>query len=720
MNYNLLNIKNILLFFVVVIALIVLCSIILFINKHSQLQNQFAYFKFEQSVTALAQQLDKEIELGKQNVYRLKKYVSILDSKSENMNDKIAFLQNLMADNLQFEKNHYSHYIAIEPYHAQRLFNHRGKLLLVYKNIALHNTKKYNNPQYMLQKSFNEPSYANNPRNAWYYMSKYHFKTKGKAPVDMQITPIYFDQDYTNNVPVFSISQGFKLMQTFTGVVGISILADPFFEEVENQKLGETGGMLLVDSKKGLLLSKIGKIGSRQLSFINATERQYFYLKQPFWKKVLNQNISYIEVKNGNGNLYSLSSKKLGTLPWTLVSYQQTSELKQGNFYGIFIISGTIIFISLMIMVGVFFKTLILPISNLLNTIQGLSQSPSKVLVSRKSVTEIRLLAKVFRQLASDILKTSSESYEYLMHLEASRLIQAKQKEQIKRYHSQLVKNRRKMQNAHEKIQKARLQIQKARVEIQKYKLEAKRAKVQSDTANQVKSHFLANMSHDLRTPMNAIIGYTEMLQEDAKEQKQEDFLPDLQKIHGASYHLLDLINNLLDLSKMESSKMDLYIDTFDIAPMIQDVASTIAPLLEKQSNILKVNCDSALGTMSTDLTKLRRNLFTLLSNATKFSKQSTISITVTRESVNLMDWILFRITDQGIGMTKEQIQKLFQAFIPADTTHTHLYSSSGLGLAITKQFCQIMGGDIVVESELGQGCTFIMRLPVHTNLPEN
>ena len=116
MNYNLLNIKNILLFFVVVIALIVLCSIILFINKHSQLQNQFAYFKFEQSVTALAQQLDKEIELGKQNVYRLKKYVSILDSKSENMNDKIAFLQNLMADNLQFEKNHYSHYIAIEPY----------------------------------------------------------------------------------------------------------------------------------------------------------------------------------------------------------------------------------------------------------------------------------------------------------------------------------------------------------------------------------------------------------------------------------------------------------------------------------------------------------------------------------------------------------------------------------------------------------------------------
>jgi len=264
------------------------------------------------------------------------------------------------------------------------------------------------------------------------------------------------------------------------------------------------------------------------------------------------------------------------------------------------------------------------------------------------------------------------------------------------------------MKNYHAETQKARLQLQKARVEIQKHKLEAQRSKVQAQAAAQAKAQFLANMSHELRTPMNAIIGYTEILQEDARDQGYDDFIPDLQKIHGASYHLLDLINNLFDMS----SKMELYIETFDIAPMIQDISATVMPLLEKQSNILRIDCDNALGTMTTDLTKVRQNLLNLLSNANKFSKQNTILLMVTRETVEDIDWITFQVTDHGIGMTAVQMQKLFQAFTQVDSSPTRRYGGSGLGLAITKQFCQIMGGDITVQSQFGQGATFIMRLP--------
>jgi signal transduction histidine kinase len=167
-------------------------------------------------------------------------------------------------------------------------------------------------------------------------------------------------------------------------------------------------------------------------------------------------------------------------------------------------------------------------------------------------------------------------------------------------------------------------------------------------------------------------------------------------------------------MSKIESSQLDLYIETFDIAPMIHDLAATIAPLMEKQSNILKVSCDNALGTMSADLTKVRQNLLNLLSNANKFSKQSTIALVVMRECIDDIDWILFRITDQGIGMTTEQVRKLFKAFMQVDGSPTRRFGGSGLGLAITKQFCEIMGGEITVESQFGKGSTFIMRLPAN------
>ncbi len=708
MKIKTLSIKSILLFFVAVITLILMLSIVMFVNQNRQLENDKAYLPLQQTVAQFAQRLDREIESATQTVHRLKRTVSILNTAATEEN--LTFIQQSMAENLQFETNHFSSYIALEPFKARQYFNQRGKLLLVHKDIELRNTIKYNKPQYTLQKSWNDPSYANDPRKSWYYLSKHSS--------DIQITPIYFDADYTHR-SVFSISKGLHKHRTFEGVVGVSILVDTFFEEIENHKLGNTGGLFLADFKTGLLLSKIGDVGSPQLAFLNAKERDALNLyrkdiKQPFWKNILNKDIPSIEVKNNEGEDYTLSSQKLKLLQWTLVSYQRTEELKEDNSLSRFpfITVAVIILILLAAMVLVFFKTLILPLSELLQMTHKITgQSSRRLQRNQWVVIELRHIAEMVTKMAKKAVKINSERLECLKRLQASRLAQAEKTQQRERCYTELKKVKLETHHFQEEMQKAHLQIQKARIELQKHKLESKRAKVQTHAANQAKEQFLANMGIELRTPMNAIMGYTEILQEDAREQGLSDLIPDLQNIHGASYHLLDLINNLFDMSRIESSQMDLYIETFDIAPMIQDVVATISPLLVNHSNLLKVLCDPALGTMSADLTKVRQNLLNLLTNANKFSQQSTISLTVMRETVEGVDWILCRVADQGIGMTQEQIKKLFQAFMQIDIIGIRK-SGNGLGLAITKKFCQIMGGDIWVESQVGEGSTFTMRLP--------
>jgi len=243
--------------------------------------------------------------------------------------------------------------------------------------------------------------------------------------------------------------------------------------------------------------------------------------------------------------------------------------------------------------------------------------------------------------------------------------------------------------------------------------LEARR---QAEAANRAKSNFLASMSHELRTPLNAIIGYSEMLQEDAVEADQEDFVPDLVKIHSSGKHLLALINDILDLSKIEAGKMDLYLDEFDLGDVVRQVATTIRPLVEKNSNEFSLRIDGELGTMISDQTRLRQVLLNLLSNASKFTENGTISLEVRRfvPEDGETDQIELLVRDTGIGMTPEQISKLFQPFTQAEASTATKYGGTGLGLTISRRFCRMMGGDIVVDSEEGTGSTFTVHLPAH------
>jgi signal transduction histidine kinase len=254
----------------------------------------------------------------------------------------------------------------------------------------------------------------------------------------------------------------------------------------------------------------------------------------------------------------------------------------------------------------------------------------------------------------------------------------------------------------------------------------------QLEAASQRKSQFLANMSHELRTPLNAIIGYSEMLQEEAEEIGEQAFIPDLQKVNAAGKHLLGLINDILDLSKIEAGRMDLYLETFDVRQLVTDVQAIVQPLMDKNGNRLVIECPGDVGSMHADLTKLRQTLFNLLSNAAKFTSGGSIELRVgscesrvasadgdsaplaTRNS----QLVTFSVSDTGIGMTEEQLSRLFEAFSQAEASTRSRYGGTGLGLAISRHFCRLMGGDLTVTSVYGRGSTFTGRLPMMVEEP--
>lgn len=231
--------------------------------------------------------------------------------------------------------------------------------------------------------------------------------------------------------------------------------------------------------------------------------------------------------------------------------------------------------------------------------------------------------------------------------------------------------------------------------------------------ASRAKSDFLANMSHELRTPLNAIIGYGEMLQEEVGENDHTEYSSDLDRIVGSGRLLLSLINDVLDLSKIEAGKMEVHIEEFDLEAFARDIESTVTPLVNKNANTIEHRAGGTLGTMRSDPTKVRQVLFNLLSNASKFTRDGVITLEVEREVVpDGEDWITFRVRDTGIGMTAEQQGRVFEAFSQAEETTARDYGGTGLGLAITQQFCEILGGSVTCESTPGVGSTFEVRLP--------
>ncbi len=236
-------------------------------------------------------------------------------------------------------------------------------------------------------------------------------------------------------------------------------------------------------------------------------------------------------------------------------------------------------------------------------------------------------------------------------------------------------------------------------------------ARREAEDASASKSRFLANTSHELRTPLNAIIGYSEMLEEELSDAGQMEYLPDLQRIRSAGKHLLSLINDILDLSKIEAGKMELFVDAFHVRDAVDDVCTTIRPLLEKNGNAFRLVGDADLGTMRSDATRLRQVLLNLLSNASKFTERGTITLEVHHERAN-GGWLSFAVSDTGIGMTPDQLDRVFDAFSQAEAATASKYGGTGLGLPISRRFCQMMGGDITVSSTLGEGSTFLVRLP--------
>ncbi len=267
--------------------------------------------------------------------------------------------------------------------------------------------------------------------------------------------------------------------------------------------------------------------------------------------------------------------------------------------------------------------------------------------------------------------------------------------------------------------------------QLKKTEEQLQKAKIIAEEASAAKSAFLANMSHELRTPLNAILGYSEILQEELDLAERDELISYMKRIEGAGAHLLGLINDILDLSKIEAGKMELHMESLDISSLIRDIASTIQPLMQKNGNTLEICGDETLGWMWADITKLRQTLLNLLSNAAKFTRQGQVTLEVFRgsqveASSPALDrrpptpaGVIFRVKDTGIGMSAEQLNKLFQPFSQADSSTTRQYGGTGLGLTISQRFCMMMGGTIEVESTLGEGSIFTVYLPTRLeNIP--
>lgn len=689
--------------------------------SHYQIAEKEAVQHLENFADGQAQQLNNELTQAQRGVERLKGAVSWILEKTPNPEIRNTFLQNWMADNLRQSNYVMSFYVALDKETSKEYFEKNAVLNISYKDSPRNRQSESKKFHY---KSWFDGNYLSNEREIRFHLSKDSDK--------IQFSPFYFDKNYLRE-SVMTLSQR-VLNGKVHGVVGADILADNFLGDIQKQRIGKTGGMVLFDSNSGLLLTETvsehnGGESIPAKNFLGTRNRMQYNVfsgsQQTFWQNILKQATTHPQFNGDDGKRYTLMSRPLKGVNLTLLIFQQDSELYAiediGGYFG-----GMVVFILGISILGLMYLQIEKPLQNLSKILkrwpvqtesgEWLWEFPDQGCFEIRSVNKQlhQMLALQLIQ-SKEIISREEESLAELKLCQQQNIKQIavlhKIEQRLKETEISLHHYRTLAQKYHKYIQQAKTDMQKLKTFAQKAKGDVTTYRQKADTANQTRNRFLANMSHELRTPMNAIIGYTEILQEDSDEFGYLELAPDLQKIHGASFHMLDLINNLFDLSKIESSRMDLYLETFDLVPILQDIATTVQPLVEQQGNILKLNLEGALGTMTADLAKIRQMLMNLLNNAGRFSKQGVITLSARRQKRNQTDWVILKVTDEGIGMSADQVQQLRQFFADLKDPAGQVYTQK-VGLTLTMQFCRLMGGTFDVESQAGEGTTFIMQLP--------
>jgi signal transduction histidine kinase len=684
--------------------------------------------KLETLANEQASQLNNEILQAQRGVERLKGAVQWILEKTPNPDVRNSFLQNWMTDNLRQSGNVMSFYIALEKETSKQYFEKNAVLNILYKDAPRNRQSESKKFHY---KSWFDGNYLSNEREVRYHLSKENDK--------IQFSPFYFDKNYLRE-SIMTVSQSFFSAGKFQGVIGTDILADNLFADIQKHRIGNTGGMALFDNQTGLLLTEtvsehnandvipaknlLGQRNRMQYNVFSTTQ-------QKTWQDILKQAVTHPQFNGDDGKRYILISRPLKYANLTLLIFQQDSELyAMENIDGYFgwVVVIFILGIAIIALMYVQVEKPLLDLSKILA--QGPVQVESGEWVwefPQQGTLEIKTMSDELHQMlalqlmqAKEMMAREEENIAELKECQQQSISQIaaldKTKERLKETEASLHHYKALVQKYDKYIQQTKADVQKLKAFAQKAKVDSAMYRQKADDANQTRNRFLANMSHELRTPMNAIIGYTEILQEDADEFGYLELVPDLQKIHGASFHMLDLINNLFDLSKIESSRMDLYLETFDLVPILQDIATTVQPLVEHQGNILKLNLEGALGTMTADLAKIRQMLMNLLNNAGRFSKQGVITLSAQRQKHHQIDWIILKVSDEGIGMSVEQVQQLRLFFADLKDSGGQVYTQK-VGLTLTMQFCRLMGGTFDVESHSGEGTTFIMQIPADVSL---
>jgi signal transduction histidine kinase len=488
-------------------------------------------------------------------------------------------------------------------------------------------------------------------------------------------TEPYFDEG-GGNIYMTTFSAPFFREDRFIGVATIDVPLEPLKQLISSLQ-GEQGQrFLLLSAQQRILYSdNTEHIGHSLEDVIQALDRPD--IVAAFEQASVSGDTHMLKLAGSQStNTQWISTAMIESVGWMLLSIQDEqfalTFLNQQKRRATVVLGS--VFVLSILAIWLLLVWVTRPLSNLSQAVEEVGKGNMDIHIKRQSKDEIGDLATSFANMVKQLSSRETALRELNENLET--------------------------------------RVEERTIELKSLQLGLERARDAADDANQAKSAFLANMSHELRTPMNAILGYSEMLMEEAEDLEQEVFIPDLKKIHQSGVHLLALINGVLDLSKIESGKMEAFAEDIDLGMLIDEVSATAHPLLEKNKNSLVIERGNDLGIAYQDMTKLRQILFNLLSNAAKFTHEGTITLHVFRTEEDGVSWLTFAVSDTGIGIAEDKIEHVFEEFAQADSSTTRDYGGTGLGLAISRKFCKLLGGELKLHSEPGEGSTFTIHIP--------